>query len=187
MLMIKILPIFLLATLLGCACNKTDDSGISINDIILLNESQISNFIKVLPEIMDFSQKYQKTLSRKEKESPDANKKFFETIRKSEKMKKIAKENGFSNVEELLAVYKNVVLAYISIKIEVSDFEKDMNLIYNAIVSNENNLKENYKKGKISESEFQEKQKMINIDKIRYQNILLIKKYEAELDKINNP
>jgi len=179
--------IVLLLIISGCGCEKKEDEntgGIGPDDIVILSENQLSNFIKALPEILKFASDYQKTLTEKERKSPDANKKYFQTIRNSSRMKKVATDCGFKSVDELLAVYKNVVLSYVSIKTELKNFEKDITYLSNAILSNELIIKKGFESKKINEIEYKEKLKWVNIDKIRFSNIIIVKKFEGELDRI---
>ncbi|MCX7820524.1 MAG: hypothetical protein N2258_02490 [Brevinematales bacterium] len=170
----------------GCGTEEEHtEGGIKNSDIIVLSEEQISNFVNVLPSILEFSEKYNETLSKQEKESPDANKKFFETLKKSKKIQRLAKENHFSSIDELIVVYKNVVLSYMSIKLEFTNFNENISHIQSLIESNELKLSNEVKENKITKKDFEEKLEEIKIDKIRVQNIITTKKYEKQIDEIS--
>ncbi len=175
---------FLLA---GCVESSESPDGIAEKEITLLNETQVSNFIYVLPEIMDFSQKYQSLIGEKEKNSPDQNEKFFQALKKSENIKYSLRLNHFSSMDELISVYKNVVLAYTSIKTELTNYNTDIenlsNKIYGYISNyslqlNDNNLTKDERKkaGSIL--------KGLRNDNKRIMNILIVKKYEPDIDKV---
>ncbi len=171
--------------LFGCGNEDEYNGGIRNTDIIILSEEQISNFVNVLPSILEFSEKYNETLSKAERESPDANKKFFETLKKSKKMQRIAKENNFNSIDELIVVYKNVVLSYMSIKVEFTNFNESINHIQAIIQSNEMKLSNDFKENKITKKDFEEKIEGLKIDKIRVQNIITTKKFEKQIDEIS--
>ena len=182
-----VLVISLLFFLAGCSCDSQDEEGgIRRKDVVLLTDLQVSNFIYVLPGILEFSEKYNKSLSREEKNREDANKRFFETLRKSKKIEKLAGEYGFKSIDELITVYKNVVLGYMSIKVELQDFEKDTSNLISIILSNENRVKNDFSEKKINEKEYNKQMREIDADKMRLKNILLIKKYETEIDKVTS-
>ncbi|MGC8765006.1 MAG: hypothetical protein ACP5QT_03885 [Brevinematia bacterium] len=171
----------------GCSCNNEDEtSGIKRTDVILLSDTQVSNFILMLPDILEFSEKYHRSLSVEEKNREDANKKFFETLKKSKRMEKLASERGFKSIDELVVVYKNVVLGYMSIKLELQDFKKEFSNLSSLISSNENKLKKELKEKKIDEKEYEKQLKDIEIDKIRLSNILTIKKFETDIDNVTS-
>ncbi|MEJ5284334.1 MAG: hypothetical protein ACP5Q5_05195 [Brevinematia bacterium] len=171
--------------LFGCGNEDEYNGGIRNTDIIILSEEQISNFVNVLPSILEFSEKYNETLSKAERESPDANKKFFETLKKSKKMQRIAKENNFNSIDELIVVYKNVVLSYMSIKVEFTNFNESITHIQTIIQSNEMKLSNDFKENKITKKDFEEKLEGLKIDKIRVQNIITTKKFEKQIDEIS--
>ncbi len=177
----------LLFLFLSCAsATEEKDGGIRDKDIVLLTEEKVSNFVNVLPEILSFSEKYNSTLSQKEKEDPDANKKFFEAIRKSKKMQKIALNNNFNSIDELITVYKNVVIGYMSIKIDFTNFIVDISnyskMIEDGLIRISNDFKEN----KIKEEELKEGVEKLNRDKLILSNVIIIKKYENQIDEISS-
>ncbi len=175
----------LILLLAGCSCGHEDEEGgITRKDLILITDSQVTNFISVLPYLLEFSEKYHQSLSKQEKEREDANKRFFETLKKSKKIQSIVHEHGFKSIDELIAVYKNVVLGYMSIKVELKDFEKDFSKLSSIILSNESKLKNDFESKKIKKEEFEIRSRDIELDKIRLQNILVIKKYEREIDEV---
>lgn len=171
--------------LLGCGSEDDYNGGIRNSDIIILSEDQISNFVNVLPSILEFSEKYNETLSKIERENPDANKKFFETLKKSKKIQRLSKENNFNSIDELIVVYKNVVLSYMSIKVEFTNFNESIPHIKAIIQSNEIKLSSDFKENKITKKDFEKKLDGLRIDKIRVQNIITTKKFEKQIDEIS--
>lgn len=176
---------FSILILFSCGNEEDYNGGIRNTDIIILSEEQISNFVNVLPSILEFSEKYNETLSKAERESPDANKKFFETLKKSKKIQRLAKENNFNSIDELIVVYKNVVLSYMSIKVEFTNFNESISHIQAIIQSNEIKLSNDFKENKITKKDFEEKLDGLRIDKIRVQNIITTKKFEKQIDEIS--
>lgn len=171
----------------GCSCDSEESQGgITRKDVIQLGEQKISNFIVILPDILEFSEKYHRTINSEEKAREDANKKFFDTLKKSRNMQRIAFEHGFKSIDELIVVYKNVVLGYMSIKIEFTDFAKDVSNLNIAIQSNENRIKSDFTEKRIDRKEYEKQMKELETDRIRLSNIILIKKYETEIDKISS-
>lgn len=175
--------------LIALSCCASEDSassdGINNEDITLLNEGQVSNFVYVLPDILDFSQKYQAMLSEDEKSSPDSNTKYFKALKQSEKIKSAYTIHQFKDAEELMLVYKNVVLAYKNIKTEFTNFQQDTEALKVKIASNEVSYQNEMKNTKLGREEKKALQLSIHgseNDKKLLENILLVKKYESELD-----
>jgi hypothetical protein len=178
-----ILSAFLIAS---CANNNKAKDNKDNYDFIVLTEAQVSNFTLVLPDILDFANKYSAGLSQEEKESFDYYKKFFSAIKLSSKMKASANQSDFSSVDDLIIVYKNVTLAYDTIKNEFTNYQLDMKTLedkikryragYQAILSTND--------GTYSKKDLEEMALGLTNNEIRYQNILLVKKFESSIDKI---
>lgn len=100
-------------------------------------------------------------------------------------MQRIAKENNFNSIDELIVVYKNVVLSYMSIKVEFTNFNESITHIQTIIQSNEMKLSNDFKENKITKKDFEEKLEGLKIDKIRVQNIITTKKFEKQIDEIS--
>lgn len=181
-----ILTLITLMTVFSCTSEESvSDDGINNEDITLLSESQISNFVFVLPEILDFSQKYQAMLSEDEINSPDANNKYFKALKQSEKIKSAYSVHQFKSVEELMLVYKNVVLAYKNIKTEFTNFQQDVATLREKISSNDMFYQNELKNSKLGKEEKKALELSIHgseNDRKLLDNILLVKKYEKELD-----
>jgi len=183
---LKVLILFFLI-FLGCSPKEESSDGIEREDIILLTESQISNFIKVLPALLEYSELYHSRLSEEEKNRVDANKRYFRSILKNPDMKMVAISNNFASIEEMVRVYKNVALEYSTIKTDLTNFNKDVENLKNTIDSYRSNyiagLKDKNLSG-VDKKTLEDKLKELEKDEIRYKNILLIKKYESVIDKV---
>jgi len=183
---LKVLILFFLI-FLGCSPKEESSDGIERKDIILLTESQISNFIKVLPALLEYSELYHSRLSEEEKNRVDANKRYFRSILKNPDMKMVAISNNFASIEEMVRVYKNVALEYSTIKTDLTNFNKDVENLKNTIDSYRSNyiagLKDENLSG-VDKKTLEDKLKELEKDEIRYKNILLIKKYESVIDKV---
>jgi len=181
--------LFCLLLLVSCSSskNETENGGIKNTDVIILSEEQVSNFVYVLPEIFDFSEKFHQRLSPQEREDPNSNKKFFDTLKKSKKIQQLAKEYNFKSIDELIIVYKNIVLGYMNIKVELMEnFDEKIKLLEKIINSNENVIEKEFKEKRIDNKQYEAKKEDIRIKKARLQNMLIIKKYESEIDKISS-
>ncbi len=183
----KFILLIIFSSMLFPACTreeKTND-GIQENDIILLSEGQVTNFITFLPKILVFSDQYYSKLSQEDKESPDANEKFFKALTKNDEMKMIVTHYGFSNINEMVLVYKNVVLEYTTVTKDFTNYNKDMENLKYTIESYRSNYISGLKDKSLSEDDkkvLEFRLKGLEDDDKRYSNITLIKKYEKMID-----
>ncbi len=183
------LILLLAAAFMFNSCSQEDEQsndGINNKEITLLNETQVSNFIFVLPEILDFSSKYQSRLTEDEKNSPGANIKFFKSLKESSKIKESGLSNHFKTTDELIIVYKNTVLAYTSIKRELTNYNTDIANLKNKIFEFRSNYTRQLENKNLSKDEYRQIKTALEgleSDEIRYSNILIVKKFEPDLDK----
>jgi hypothetical protein len=144
------------------ACgNKSDAGGISGEDARLITGTQVSNFLVVLPTVLDYASEYQSRLSEAEKNSSDANDLYFRSLKKSEKVKAACLVNQFKNIDDFLSVYKNVVLAYTTIKKDLTNYQSDFSQLKELV-----------------------NQKGTPSDKIRVENIETVKNFESQIDAL---
>jgi hypothetical protein len=183
----QVLFIFLFSlALFNCTENSSSD-GIEKTDIIALSEARVSNFILVLPEILDFSKQYYASLSPSQQEDPEANEKFFKALKKSARVQSMALKNNFSSIDELILVYKNVALEYASIQQDFTSFKADIQNIKKQIDSYESNylaILANKNTTSLQAKETERQLKELENDKKRYQNLILIEKFKSAIDQI---
>lgn len=186
---IALLSLIFLVTMFFTSCGQGDESndGMKSSEITPLTETQVSNFIYVLPEIIDFSEKFHSRMSEEEKESPEANERYFNALKESSVIRGSVTAHGFKSVDEMLSVYKNVLLEYTTIKRNLTNDAMIAGLYrtiqeyrsnYTALLGNSTTTKEEAEK-------LQKQLDDLKNDETRYQNILLVKKYEKELDRVS--
>ncbi len=94
--------------LLFVSCAKREK--ITGRDIIYLNANNISNFIKLIPDVMTYSAAYQKGLNEAQKKDPNYNEKYFQSVKRNKKMRKAVARAGFQSMDDFLDVYIAVFL-----------------------------------------------------------------------------
>lgn len=181
-----ILFILILSLLAGCGSDESND-GMKSSEITLLTENQVSNFIYVLPDILDFSEKFQSRMTPEEKDSPEANEKYFKALKESSVIRNSVAEHGFQSVDEMLMIYKNVLLEYTTIKKSLTN-DAMIDAIRQTIEEYRSNYTAKLADSTITKEEADNIQKRLNDlknDETRYRNILLVRKYEKELDRVS--
>lgn len=182
-----LLAVILTVTFAGCGNGNDAEDGMQKNEIAPLTESQVSNLLFVLPDILDFAENYQARLTQPEKDSPDANEKYFKALKESTKISNAVALHQFRNTDEMMEVYKNVLLEYTTVKKNltngamIDDLRKTIGEYrsnYNAIL-NKNDLT------KDEETRTKKLLSDLKMDEIRYENILIVKKFEKDLDRIS--
>lgn len=181
------IPLFF-GLFLTVSCGQDDSGdGMKSSEIELLTDSQVSNFIYILPVILDFSEKFHARMSDEEKNSPDANERYFKALKESTIIKDSVANYGYQSVDELLGVYKNVLLEYTTIKRNLTNDAmiaelyrtiQDYRTNYTALLSNSSITKEEAAK-------LQKQLDDLKNDETRYSNILLVRKYEKDLDRVS--
>lgn len=169
---------------LSCGGKEADAKASDYNEIISINESQLSNFIAVLPVILDFSEKYNSSLSEAQRNSPDANEKYFKALKKSSKFTKTVHEQNFKNIDEVLRLYENVVMEYTEIKRNMTNFNSDIQDLRKKIDDSKLVNKAYLTNKSFSDEQKTEVEKAMQDDEYRYSNILLVKKYELMIDQV---
>lgn len=186
--MVTILLMAIPLVLSGCGNGDDSGDGMQAREISPLTENQVSNLILMLPVIMDFAEAYQSRLTPQELDSPDANDRYFKALKESTKISNAVLARQFRNVDEMMAVYKNVLLEYTLIKKDLTNramIEEIGRTIehkraeYNTALSNRDLTKSEADK-------IQDLLDALETDRVRYENILLVKKFERELDKISS-
>jgi hypothetical protein len=114
------------SVLILAACGGNERSSrLMIDDLELvpLKTSQISNFLIILPSVLDFSKKYRDNLPLTEQaqDAAEYNQKFFATLSQSSRFQEASRSAGFTNLNECILVYRNVLLAYVEIKNEFTN------------------------------------------------------------------
>ena len=94
--------------LLLMSCAKQEK--ITGRDIIYLNTADVSNFIKLIPDVMAYSAEYQKGLNEAQKKDPNYNEKYFQSVKQNKKMRKEVAKAGFHSTDDFLDVYIAVFL-----------------------------------------------------------------------------
>ena len=181
-----ILLVFVLSLLAACGSDESSD-GMKSSEITPLTESQVSNFIYVLPDILDFSEKFQSRMTPEEKDSPEANEKYFKALKESSVIRASVAEHGFQSVDEMLIIYKNVLLEYTTIKRSLTN-DAMIDSIRMTIEENRSNYTARLADSSITKDEADDMRKRLNElknDETRYRNILLVRKYEKELDRVS--
>ena len=177
----------ILTVLLSCANNDENNYLIGNDEVICLKDSQVSNFLYVLPFLLDFSEKYRSTIPQEEQNSPEFNKKFFKTLKDSTKFKDIIRINQFKSVEECLLVYKNVILAYANMKKELTNYNVQIGELSNKIYTFLGDKEKEFQQKNLSAEDLKmlrTQLKEIESDKNLYENIVLVHKYESSIDAI---
>ena len=168
----------------GCGDNSSPD-GMDRNEIVPLTETQVSNFIGVLPVILEFSEKYNASLSESEKSSPNANRKYFNALKKSSKFNAALKNSHFTSAGEVMQIYKNVVMEYTEIKRNLTNFSTDIAELKKSIdksrLDSQTELSTN---SSLSADDRKQITAALSNDEYRFNNILLVKKYELSIDQI---
>jgi hypothetical protein len=173
--------------LTSCAPKENSPDGIGRNDIIILSDKQVSNFINILPALLKFSDDYNSKLSPSEKDATNADLKFFEAIASDPSVRKITSLYNFSSTGEMITVYKNVVLEYTSITRNFTNYQADLESLKQTIDS----FKSNYTIGLQDKSLNDEDRKIILSrlkdlaeDEKRVSNIITVKKFEKQIDDV---
>lgn len=183
--MIKRMAVFLLVLFLAaCAGQDEKSDGIGASEIVPLTETRLTNFLAALPVILDFADAYNARMTARDREDPRANEKYFQALRDSSRIRTVSENRGFASVDELMLVYKNVLLEYVSIKKELTNEAAISNLRIR-IDETLSNVTARLDSGAESPRETRELRRQLEDlkkDDIRYGNILLVKKYESELD-----
>ncbi len=170
----------------GCSKHEDNSDGIGKGDIKRLNEEEVSNFVALLPEVLKFSDSYYDRLSKSERESPDANLKFFKSLETDGGIKKILPLYHFSSPMEMIGVYKNVVLEYTTITREFTNYAKDLENMRSTVDSYRSNYTAALQDRTLSAEDrklIESKLKDIENDIARLSNIVIVRKYEKEIDE----
>jgi hypothetical protein len=171
----------------ACAPKENTADGIGSGDLIILTDRQLTNFINILPELLKFSVKYNSGISREERDSTNADRKFFEALGNDSGIKKLLPGYNFSNSAELLQVYKNVVLEYTTITRDLTNYDTDLRELRMNIDSQKSNYAIGLSDKSLSESDRKVIQSMLNDlsnDELRISNIITVRKYEKKIDDV---
>jgi hypothetical protein len=172
---------------LACAQEQKEKSsdGIGQNDIIYLKEEQVSNFVNMLPEVLKFSDLYYSRLSKEEKEAADANDKFFKALERDRGIKAILPVYHFSSPQEMIRVYKNIVLEYTTITRDFTNYSRDFENMRMTIDSYRSNYITGLQDKLLSDEDkklLESRLRELERDVTRLSNIVLVRKYEKKID-----
>ena len=180
----KFYPVLIPAMIILASCSPKKNKQ-NLDDIILLNESQVTNFVNILPVIFKFSDKYYSGLSQEERDSTNYNLKFFEALEKDNSINKLLPEYNFSNSIELIKVYNNVVMEYTTITRDFGNYKKDLDNLRQTIDSEKTNYSIGLKDKSLSEDDRKvilSRLKDLADDEKRVSNIIIVRKYEKRID-----
>jgi len=175
------LSFFFIQTLLSCS---SESGQINNNEIRLLSENDVKQFILILPSVLTFANRYNQILSPEEKQDTNYNKHYFNALKKSQTIKSSIQKTSLKSVTEFMPIYKNVFLAYYSLKREITN-ETEMSDRRSKLdeFSKALNTKIQNNNGKITK-EIKEARQNLESFNIIYSNLIVVKKYEAIIDKI---
>ncbi len=183
----KIYPALIIGIMIffSCAQKEKSPDGIGRKDIIILTDRQMTNFINILPVLLKFSESYNLGLSLAQRDATNADLKFFDALANDISIKKSLSTYSFASMDELISVYKNVVLEYTTITRDFTNYSKDLESLEQTIGS----LKSNYMIGLHDKSLSEDDRKIImsrlkdlNEDEKRVSNIIMVKKYEKQIN-----
>ncbi len=172
------------AMIILASCSPKENKQ-NLDDIILLNESQVANFVNILPVIFKFSDNYYSGLSQEERDSTNYNLKFFEALEKDSSINKLLPEYNFSNSIELIKVYNNVVMEYTTITRDFRNYKKELDNLRQTIDSEKTNYSIGLKDKSLSEDDRKvilSRLKELADDEKRVSNIIIVRKYEKRID-----
>lgn len=186
-LTLKLLTVLsVIAGLVAGCVNKVQDDETGIIPPVELTESDMENFISVLPAILDFTDKYRSLLTSVQNDA-EGEDDIFNAISNNKPLNVIVTNNGFETMDRFLDVYRNVNYAYYSLKTEFEDFSNQIRLLLDMLDYDIQELEVKMKDPSATVSErleYKDKLKIKKYEKIVYSNVKLIANYEDRIDNI---
>ncbi len=177
----KAILFFVVLFLFSCS---SENGQISNQEVRPLSGEEVNQFIQVLPVVLDFSDRYNNYLSEDEKKDPDYNQHYFAALKKSQTIRNSVEKTSLKSVKNFMEIYKNVFLAYYSLKTEITNIT-EMSNRRAGLDAHSKTIKQELQKlnGKPTK-QLKEQMENLHSFNVIYSNLLIVKKYESMIDRI---
>ncbi len=174
--------LFLTTVFWGCTAKTPPLTG---RDIVYLDDAALDKFIKVLPDIIRFSQDYQLSLRPEQVDAPDYNEKYFQKLITDKAMQAVILSQGFDDMLSFLDIYVSITLGLDYLPRDPDDFQKKMDDFKKSLMRETEEVRELEKTEMqgIEKDLFKEKKASLENRKKLYNNVFFLQKNLEKIDK----